>query len=340
MKEDEKTIYTVHGLRRLRNGQSQTFGVDLDSLEEAEKQKKGWKAPGVSTWISEKKVSAFDYELFQLSRSKLDENHVFNLGIPDEILQKCGFPKDHGIVLSNSILKRKTEQESLSVKLEDFSGLDKALQNPVAVFEHGQEKKYKEKHEHFPFEDEFDAERWKVITDSQEVRFKKTKEQIEIENNKRTFTVDDCILSAIERTDFLIKLEHYVGEKKVKDEFKIKEVLNKEDLKPVRFIYEGNGFMGESIYESFVCKKNDDSGFKYLMVPHNSEYYKGFDRLVLSEKTFSDIEECQNDLIETLVNQKENHSYKIETNTSQFWNIPQKYKQPLLSYIEKNEKEI
>ena len=193
--------------------------------------------------------------------------------------------------------------------------------------------KYKEKHNHFPYEDKFDSERWKIVTDGQ-------KERIEKNYNRRVFTVDDCILSAVDRADLLIESEHYVGEKKVKDEFKIRETLNKENLKPVRFIYEGNGFMGESIYESFVCKKNDNSGFKYLMVPHNAEYYKGFGKLVLSEKTFSDIEECQNDLIETLVNQKENHSYKIETNTSQFWNIPQKYKQPLLSYIEKNEKEI
>lgn len=141
MEEDEKTIYTVHGLRRLRNGQSQSFGVDLDSLEDAEKQREGWKAPGVSTWISERKVSSFDYELFQLSRGKFEKNHVFNLGKPGEILQKCGFPKDHRIELSSSRLMLKATQGNHPFAIEDIIGLDKALQKPVAVFEYGNKEK-------------------------------------------------------------------------------------------------------------------------------------------------------------------------------------------------------
>lgn len=165
--------------------------------------------------------------------------------------------------------------------------------------------------------------------------------QMEIENNKRTFTVVDSVLSAVDRAEFLANLVHYVnGDKKEKDEYKINDTLNKENLKPFRFIYEGYGYLGESIYESFVCKKNDDSGFKYLMVPHNAEYYKGFDKLIVSEKTYLNIEECQNALINILINQKENHNYKIEIKTNQFYSIPEKYKQPLLSFIEKNEKEI
>lgn len=222
------------------------------------------------------------------------------------------------------IIKTETDGTELSTEVEVMAGdflVDIA-------------NKYKEKHKHFPYEDKWDAERWKIITDGQ-------KERIEKENNKRIFTVDDCILSAIDRADFLSTLEHYVnGDKKGKDIYRIRETLNKENLKPVRFIYEGYGYLGNSIYESFVCMKNDGSGFKYIMVPHNAEFYKGFDKLVISEKTYSDIESCQNDLIDTLVNQKENHSYKIETMTNQFWNLPGKYKQPLLSYIEKNEEEI
>ena len=166
--------------------------------------------------------------------------------------------------------------------------------------------------------------------------------EIESENkNERIFTVDATILSAVDRADFLAGLEHYVnGEKKGKDVYKIKETLNKENLKPVRFIYEGYGYLGDSIYESFVCKNNDNSGFKYIMVPHNAEYYKGYDKLIVSDKTFSDIEECQSALIETLVNLKENHNFNIETETCQFWNLPEKFKQPVLSYIAVNEKVI
>lgn len=194
--------------------------------------------------------------------------------------------------------------------------------------------KYKEKYHHFPYEDKYDCERWKFITDEQ-------KKRIEKNYNRRVFTVVDSVLSAVDRAEFLADLKHYVnGDKKEKDKYKINDTLNKENLKPFRFIYEGYGFLGESIYESFVCKKSDDSGFKFLMVPHNADYYKDYDKLVVSENTYSDIEECQNALIDILVNQKENHDFKVEIETNQFYNIPEKYKQPLLSYIEKNEKEI
>ena len=172
-------------------------------------------------------------------------------------------------------------------------------------------------------------------------QLEKNLKQMESEDNKRTFTVVDSVLSAVDRAEFLADLIHYEnGDKKEKDKYKITDTLNKENLKPFRFIYEGNGFLGESIYESFICKKSDDSGFKFVMVPHNADYYKDYDKLVVSENTYSDIEECQNALIDILVNQKENHDYKVEIETNQFYKIPEKYKQPLLLYIEKNEKEI
>ena len=166
--------------------------------------------------------------------------------------------------------------------------------------------------------------------------------EIESENkNERIFTVNDSIFSAVDRADFLSSLEYYInGEKKGRDIYKIKETLIKEDIKPVRFVFEGYGYLGNSIYESFVCKNNDNTGYRYLMVPHNTEFYKGFDKLLISEKTFSDINECQKALIDILVNLKENHNYKIETETFKFYKIPEKFKQPLLTYIADNEKEI
>ena len=166
--------------------------------------------------------------------------------------------------------------------------------------------------------------------------------EIESENkNERIFTVNDSIFSAVDRADFLSSLEYYInGEKKGRDIYKIKETLIKEDIKPVRFVFEGYGYLGNSIYESFVCKNNDNTGYRYLMVPHNAEFYKGFDKLLISEKTFSDIDECQKALIDILVNLKENHNYKIETETFKFYKIPEKFKQPLLTYIADNEKEI
>ena len=166
--------------------------------------------------------------------------------------------------------------------------------------------------------------------------------EIESENkNERIFTVNDSIFSAVDRADFLSSLEYYInGEKKGRDIYKIKETLIKKDIKPVRFVFEDYGYLGNSIYESFVCKNNDNTGYRYLMVPHNAEFYKGFDKLLISEKTFSDIDECQKALIDILVNLKENHNYKIETETFKFYKIPEKFKQPLLTYIADNEKEI
>lgn len=168
--------------------------------------------------------------------------------------------------------------------------------------------------------------------------------EIETQEEKniiRVFTVCNSVFSAVDRADFLASLDNYEnGKKKGKDTYKIKETLNRENIKPVRFVYEGHGYLDPSIYESFVCKNNDNSGYRYLMIPHNPEYYKGFDKLILSEKTFNDIEECQKALIDTFVNLKDNHNFKIENEPFHFYNIPEKFKQPLLSYIADNEKEI
>lgn len=60
--------------------------------------------------------SRFDNELLLALSGKLPESHIFYIGKPGKILQKCGFPKD-------------------------ILGLDKALQSPVAVFEYGDRKK-------------------------------------------------------------------------------------------------------------------------------------------------------------------------------------------------------
>lgn len=109
--------------------------IELDSLEEAQKQEENWKAPGVSTWISEKKGSAFDYELFQLSRGKFEEEHIFNLGKPGEILRKCGFPNEQKIELSSRTFLRH------NFRRNDISGLDKALHKPIAVFVNGNNKR-------------------------------------------------------------------------------------------------------------------------------------------------------------------------------------------------------
>ncbi|MCR4714276.1 MAG: hypothetical protein K5751_07845 [Treponemataceae bacterium] len=85
--------------------------------------------------------SQFDKELSDYTDGKLPEGHVFNLGIPGEILQKCGFPKDQRIELSGSRLKFKSNLKSHPFEVNDIFGLDEALQTPIAVFSYGDRNK-------------------------------------------------------------------------------------------------------------------------------------------------------------------------------------------------------
>lgn len=68
--------------------------------------------------------------------------------------------------------------------------------------------------------------------------------EIETQEEKniiRVFTVCNSVFSAVDRADFLASLDNYEnGKKKGKDTYKIKETLNRENIKPVRFVYEGH----------------------------------------------------------------------------------------------------
>ncbi|MBR3645407.1 MAG: hypothetical protein IKN54_03225 [Lachnospiraceae bacterium] len=157
----------------------------------------------------------------------------------------------------------------------------------------------------------------------------------------RIFTVDNSALIASDRADFLSSLEHYKnGKKHSKDRYNIKQNLKDYDMRPVSFIYEGRGYLGSSVYESFVCKKNDNSGYKYMLVPHNEEFYKDYNKLIISEKTYPEYKDCQNALIEELLDTKDIHEYEIENKEHHLYNIPQKYYDKFLKYIAENESEI
>ena len=86
-------------------------------------------------------LSLFDKELYLFNNGQLDENHVFNLGKPGEILKNCGFPENDRIELVASRLKIKASQGNHPFEIMDILGLDKALQNPIAVFEYGEKEK-------------------------------------------------------------------------------------------------------------------------------------------------------------------------------------------------------
>lgn len=85
--------------------------------------------------------SLFDKELQDAIDGKLPKSHIFTLGVPCEILQRCGFPKGQRIEMSLSRLKFKSTLTRHPFELSDIFGLEKALQSPVAVFEYGDKTK-------------------------------------------------------------------------------------------------------------------------------------------------------------------------------------------------------
>ncbi|MBU3849468.1 MAG: hypothetical protein IAA16_02760 [Candidatus Treponema excrementipullorum] len=80
--------------------------------------------------------SRFDREIEAFVRGELPDNHVFFLGLPGEILKKCGFPEKNVITLTSSRLKQKSTQENHPFSPLNIKGLDKALQTPIAVFDY------------------------------------------------------------------------------------------------------------------------------------------------------------------------------------------------------------
>ena len=91
--------------------------------------------------INENQVSNFDKELLDYKNGILGDSHIFNLGKPSEILQKCGFPPHDRIELASARLKLKSQQTNHPFDIEDIIGLDKALKSPIAVFEYGDKNK-------------------------------------------------------------------------------------------------------------------------------------------------------------------------------------------------------
>lgn len=86
-------------------------------------------------------ISTFDKELIDYKNGILGDSHIFNLGKPSEILQKCGFPPHNRIELASARLKLKSQQTNHPFDIEDIIGLDKALKSPIAVFEYGNKNK-------------------------------------------------------------------------------------------------------------------------------------------------------------------------------------------------------
>ena len=81
--------------------------------------------------------SLFDRELSAYIAGQLPKDHIFSLGLPGEILCRCGFPEKQRIEMSASRLEFKARLQRHPFDLRDVAGLDGALQSPVAVFDYG-----------------------------------------------------------------------------------------------------------------------------------------------------------------------------------------------------------
>jgi len=86
-------------------------------------------------------LSQFDKELIDVINGKLPKDHIFSLGIPGVILQRCGFPEGQRIEMSASRLEFKSKLNWHPFDMKDVIGLDSALQTPVAVFAYGNKEK-------------------------------------------------------------------------------------------------------------------------------------------------------------------------------------------------------
>lgn len=75
----------------------------------------------------------FNQELQQLTKGELNGSHIFELGMPNDVLKSTGFP-DLPIELKASKLSEKANADWHKFDIADIKDLPKALQNPIAVF--------------------------------------------------------------------------------------------------------------------------------------------------------------------------------------------------------------
>ncbi|MBR1640610.1 MAG: hypothetical protein IJ688_14645 [Treponema sp.] len=127
--EEEKTATIVQNAEKSTHSQKEALLKRLGEMANEQQE--------IERMEEQDKKSEFDEELLKFNNGELSEAHVFNLGKPGEILKNCGFPPNDRIELAASRLRLKASQGNHPFEIMDIAGLDKALQNPVAVFEYG-----------------------------------------------------------------------------------------------------------------------------------------------------------------------------------------------------------
>lgn len=176
----------------------------------------------------------------------------------------------------------------------------------------------------------------KTIFDEVKIQLEKNRENnIETSEKKiRWFSVHYKQI-AEDRAEFL---DHIHKNQEI-ESLNIHKTLLENHLEIQGCILGGTGMI-DSAYESFVCSGAD--GFKYLLTPHNSEYYKTDNKIIVSDKVFDSFEDAVKACIEEEIKvyKPEITDYKIAGDSGYFFLIPKKYREFILDYILENKKEI
>lgn len=183
--------------------------------------------------------------------------------------------------------------------------------------------------------------RYEIIENEIKKRGLKIMQDKEIENNKETSEKKTRWFSvhykqiAEDRAEFL---DHIHKNQEIEN-LDIHKTLLENHLEIQGCILGGTGMI-DSAYESFVCSGAD--GFKYLLTPHNSEYYKTENRIIVSDKIFDTFEDAVKACIEEEIKvyKPEITDYKIAEDSGYFFRMPEKYRDFILDYILENKKDI
>lgn len=116
------------------------FGVPISAdVEEGQRMIDAERAR-VQMMSAETANERFNDELEKQIEGTLPEGHIYNMGMPSDILLSTGFP-NVPIELSSTRLLEKSKQRGHEYELKDMTGLVSAIQNPVAVFSYGDKEK-------------------------------------------------------------------------------------------------------------------------------------------------------------------------------------------------------
>ena len=129
-------------LRRFWKNVADLFNIHFTNAEEVADRVLSDMLNGVNPVINniDKINTRFNEQLEQQANGTLPKGHIYQLGLPGEILRSTGIPA-LPIELSSTRLAEKAAQRNHEFDITDVKELPKAMQNPIAVFSYGNKNK-------------------------------------------------------------------------------------------------------------------------------------------------------------------------------------------------------